>query len=117
MNKRSAMIKQLIEESGHSYQELEKLTGIKKSTLQRYASGTTTKIPITAIEKLSKAFNVSPRIIMGWEEDEQKVKNNSRIAEIIVKLRRDEELFETVSLLCDLSQEKVTKAKQILQLL
>lgn len=74
MSIRSERIKALIEQSKQSYQELEKTTGIKKSSLQRYASGVTTKIPLDVIEKLSKAFNVSQEYLMGWSETE---KNNS----------------------------------------
>ena len=70
MSTRSERIKSLIEQSGRSYQELEKLTGIKKSSLQRYASGVTTKIPLDVIEKLSIAFNVSQEYLMGWETKE-----------------------------------------------
>ena len=72
MSIRSERIKALVEGSDLSYQELEKLTGIKKSSLQRYASGATTKIPLDVIEKLSRAFNVSQEYLMGWDE-----KNNS----------------------------------------
>ena len=68
MSTRSERIKSLIEKSGRSYQELEKLTGITKSSLQRYASGVTTKIPLDVIEKLSIAFSVSQEYLMGWEE-------------------------------------------------
>lgn len=70
MSTRADRIKALIDESGKSYQELEKLTGVKKSSLQRYASGVTTKIPLDVIEKLSIAFNVSQEYLMGWEEKE-----------------------------------------------
>ena len=70
MSTRSERIKSLIEQSEMSYQELEKLTGIKKSSLQRYASGVTTKIPLDVIEKLSVAFNVSQEYLMGWDEKE-----------------------------------------------
>lgn len=66
MPTRSERIKLLIEQSGKSYQELEKTTGIKKSSLQRYATGVTAKIPLGVIEKLSKAFNVSQEYLMGW---------------------------------------------------
>ena len=72
MSVRSERIKALIEQSKQSYQELEKTTGIKKSSLQRYASGVTTKIPLHVIEKLSKAFDVSQEYLMGWSEDENK---------------------------------------------
>lgn len=68
MSVRSERIKALVTDSDLSYQELEKLTGIKKSSLQRYASGVTTKIPLDVIEKLSKAFNVSQEYLMGWDE-------------------------------------------------
>ena len=70
MSTRADRIKSLIEESGKSYQELETLTGVKKSSLQRYASGVTTKIPLDVIEKLSIAFNVSQEYLMGWEAKE-----------------------------------------------
>lgn len=68
LNTRADRIKSLIEESGKSYQELERITGIKKSSLQRYATGVTTKIPLDAIEKLAKFFNVSQEYILCWDE-------------------------------------------------
>ena len=71
MSVRSERIKLLIEQSKLSYQELEKRTGIKKSSLQRYASGVTTKIPLHVIEKLAVAFNVSQEYLMGWSENEE----------------------------------------------
>lgn len=70
MSTRSERIKSLIEQSGKTYQELEKLTGIKKSSLQRYASGVTSKIPLDVIERLSIAFNVSQEYLMCWDEKE-----------------------------------------------
>ena len=70
MSIRSERIKALVDGSDLSYQELEKLTGIKKSSLQRYASGATTKIPLDVIEKLAVAFNVSQEYLMGWDEKE-----------------------------------------------
>ena len=70
MSIRSERIKALVDSSAMSYQDLEKLTGIKKSSLQRYASGVTTKIPLDVIEKLSIAFNVSQEYLMGWDEKE-----------------------------------------------
>ena len=72
MSIRSERIKALIEQSQRSYQELEKITGIKKSSLQRYASGVTTKIPLDVIEKLSIAFGVSQEYLMGWDDNSEK---------------------------------------------
>ena len=71
MSTRSERIKALIEQSKLSYQELEKITGVKKSSLQRYASGTTVKIPLDVIEKLSRTFNVSQEYLMGWSDNKK----------------------------------------------
>jgi transcriptional regulator with XRE-family HTH domain len=76
MSIRSERIKSLIEQSKLTYQELEKVTGIKKSSLQRYASGVTTKIPLDVIEKLSKAFDVSQEYLMGWDEKAKEISPN-----------------------------------------
>ena len=94
MSVRSERIKTLIEQSKQSYQELEKTTGIKKSSLQRYASGVTTKIPLDVIEKLSKTFNVSQEYLMGWEEknspEEPKLTERERmVLEIFRKIPED----------------------------
>ena len=48
--------------------EIEQRTGIKKSSMQRYVSGQTGKIPMSAIEKLANLFGVSGAYLMGWDE-------------------------------------------------
>ena len=75
MSIRSERIKSLIEQSNKTYQELEKITGVKKSSLQRYASGVTSKIPLDVIEKLSNSFNVSQEYLMGWD-DQKNISTN-----------------------------------------
>ena len=54
-------------ESVYSYPELERMTGIPKSTLQRYFTGETEKIPLSSLEKIAKAFDVDPAYLMGWK--------------------------------------------------
>ena len=68
MSTRSERIKALIEQSGMSYQDLEKLTGVKKSSHPRYAAGDTPKTPLDVTAKLPSAFNVSQAYLMGWDE-------------------------------------------------
>ena len=48
--------------------EVEQRTGIKKSSMQRYISGETGKIPLSAMEKLATLFGVSAAYLMGWDE-------------------------------------------------
>lgn len=50
--------------------EVEQRTGIKKSSLQRYLSGETNKIPLSAIEKLASLFGVTGAYLMGWDDQE-----------------------------------------------
>lgn len=69
-------LKESIEKSGLSYVELEKKTGIAKSSIQRYASGTTKKIPIDAIQLIAKACGVSDAYIMGWETNVTSLPHN-----------------------------------------
>ncbi len=67
MLEESKRIKNAITASGLSYMELEKITGISHSTIQRYAVGKTDRLPLSAIEKLAKALGVSSAWIVGWD--------------------------------------------------
>lgn len=42
--------------------------GVSRQTIQRYESGVIQNIPSDNIEKIAKALNVSPGMLMGWEE-------------------------------------------------
>ena len=63
-------LRKCIEESRFTYAELEKKTGIAKSSIQRYASGVTKKIPIDAIQSIARALGVAPEYILDWESSE-----------------------------------------------
>lgn len=56
-----------MKEKDVSYSQLAELTGLSKSSLQRYATGTTTKIPIEAISKIETALSLKKGTLMGWE--------------------------------------------------
>ena len=58
-------------ELGLSYQELSDLTGINKSTLQRYEPGFIKKVPINQVQIIAKALNVTPGYLMGWENNKE----------------------------------------------
>lgn len=69
MNECAKRIKQLVAESKKSYAELERCTGVSRASLNRYANGVTTKIPLDVIAKLEKAFGVPRGYIMGWDAE------------------------------------------------
>ena len=58
-------------ELGLSYQELSDLTGINKSTLQRYETGFIKKVPINQVQIIAKALNVTPGYLMGCENNKE----------------------------------------------
>lgn len=68
MSEQSARLLQVILASKLTYIELEKKTGIAKSSIQRYATGRTRKIPIDAVKLIADATNSSAAWIMGWDE-------------------------------------------------
>jgi transcriptional regulator with XRE-family HTH domain len=92
----SRRLTQAILDSNCSYAELERKTGIPKSSIQRYATGTTKKIPIDAVKLIADATNYSAAWIMGWGNDSVEKKNDA-ITDIILKLRSDAELLELVT--------------------
>lgn len=59
------------ESANITYDELAIRTKIPKSTLQRYETGSTTKIPIEAIRKIADALNILPAYLMGWQSSPQ----------------------------------------------
>jgi repressor LexA len=72
MDERIKRLRLAIKQSGLTYAELGEKTGIAKSSLQRYATGETKKIPIDSIEAIAKATNVSPKYLMCWDDESVK---------------------------------------------
>lgn len=71
MNHIAKRIKELIEQQGISYNELERRTGVPKSALQRYATGTTATIPVARIEAIAAALGVSAEYLTGWQQENE----------------------------------------------
>jgi transcriptional regulator with XRE-family HTH domain len=66
-----------------SYGELAKATGLPKSTLQRYATGTTEKIPIDRLELIANALNVPTEFFLGWEPKEPIHKDSKELSKFV----------------------------------
>lgn len=96
MDIRSERISKAITESGYSYQELEKITGVSKSSLQRYATGETKKIPIDSIEAIATATGKDARFLMG-RDDPLAERDESNISAIMTDNIFMIPLFDSVS--------------------
>lgn len=68
MAERYKRVNAAIAKSGHSFNELEKITGIPHSTLQRYASGATDKIPVTFYEAIAMATNTPVEYLLCFDK-------------------------------------------------
>ena len=91
MVNRAERISNAIKSKGLSYAELERITGVSKSALQRYASGETKKIPVDVLERIAAATGVTARYLMGWDEP------NTNLAAVYTETVRMVPVFESVS--------------------
>lgn len=85
---RAKRLSEVISNSGYSYAELEQMTGsiVSKSSIQRYATGETKKIPIDFLEKLAEVLNIDARYLMCW--DEESTPNDERRSALIKKVEQ-----------------------------
>lgn len=65
----TSRLREAIIDSGYSLSQITAMTGIPKSTLQRWTSGQIKKIPIDEIVIIADAIGVSSKWIMGWEDE------------------------------------------------
>jgi transcriptional regulator with XRE-family HTH domain len=104
-------IKQRRKELGISADELGSRLGVHRTTVFRYESGYIEKLPIDILEPIAKALQTTPDYFFDWEEVE---KTNDILADIIVRLRTDEEFSSIVTRLHNLDSEKLCGIKVML---
>lgn len=61
-------LKELRKNAGYSYKKLEELTGISRSTLQRYETNPLTDIPLNKLTILASIYNVTISYLLGTED-------------------------------------------------
>lgn len=69
-----------------SYNELEKKTGLHKSTLQRCFTGNIGKLGVETLEKLAIALNTTPSYLMGWDNTSTNNKTDNILSSISKKI-------------------------------
>jgi repressor LexA len=105
-------IKQRRKDMKLSADELASRIGKNRATIFRYENGDIENLPLDVLELIAEALETTPQYLMGWEEVQ---KNNDAIADIVVKLRTDDEFLELVKTLNSLDKEKIQGVKQMLQ--
>ena len=113
MSKIGENIRKKREELGLSQEELATRMGYKsKSTINKIELGIN-DIPQSKIEKFAEVLGTTPTVLMGWV-DEETGKKNDVLANIVLQLRKDEELLVMVEKLSKLSPENRQALKPVL---
>jgi transcriptional regulator with XRE-family HTH domain len=92
-------------ELGMSADKLGELIGKNRATVFRYENGDIERMPIDIIEPIAEALMTTPAYLMGWENEQKK---NDALADIVLRLRTDDELFDVVNAICNLDREKLS---------
>lgn len=105
MNQTGFRIKQRREELGLSTHQLAKSINVNQSTISRYETGQTAKLPPSVVEKLSIALQTTPAYILGWVN--------------VPEAYEDEEdsqiINDTIQLLRTLNKDKKRRVYQLIQ--
>lgn len=70
------IIKKRREELGLTYEQLGNMVGVGKSTVRKWETGLISNMKRDNIVALAKALNVSPALIMGWNDESENSKKN-----------------------------------------
>lgn len=105
-------IKQRRKELKLSAEQLAEKIGKNRATVFRYENGDIESLPVDILEPIAEALETTPQYLMGWEKVQ---KNNDIIADIVVKLRTDNEFLELVRTLSTLEAEQIKGVKQMLK--
>lgn len=80
------IIREDIEKSGLSQREIADLTGIPKSSIQRYLSGNSANVPLDKIVDIAKAVGAEPKHWLGWDKETPATDENSERAKLFLDL-------------------------------
>ncbi len=98
-----------------SYGELSQATGISKSTLQRYVTGETKKIPADRLESIAAALSTSVSALMG--EDASLINDDRELTAYLEELKNRDEMRMLFSLARGCTREEVEQAVRIIEVL
>lgn len=105
-------------------EELAVAASTTKQTIHKYETGIISNIPASKIKSIADKLQTTPAYLMGWTEsseiekdEETSQKKNDAITDIILKMRRDENLIEAIKELCELSPEHISSVKAFITVL
>lgn len=92
--------------------ELGRRIGKNRATIFRYENGDIEKLPVDVLKPIAEALLTTPAALMGWEDVQKK---NDALADIVLRLRTDDELLAVVQAVCNLDREKLLSLSTFLK--
>lgn len=96
---------------GMTQEELGRLLGVQKSAIAKYESGRVVNIKRSTLKKISDVLEIRPSELIFTEEEQKK---NDIQADIILKMRSNDEFMKAVETLYKLDDEKLKGINQML---
>ncbi len=112
-NDMGARLKELRNSRGLTQEEVGKVIGVQKAAIQKYEKGDVKNLKRSAIEKLSKFYNVPASYIMCL--DEKETKEQKEVSEILEIFKNRPELTMLFNLTKDATKEDIMKAAKIIE--
>lgn len=116
ISKLSARLKEAIDSAGMLPIDLSKKTGIPKSMISYYLSGKT-EPKADRLHIIAKALDISEPWLLGFDVPKHRTadqKKNDQLAQLIVKMRTDEDFYNTVAALAELSEKQYQGVQQLI---
>ena len=106
-------LQELRKRRGLTQEELAARMGYKsKSTINKIEMGIN-DIPQSKIVKFAEVLGTTPAALMGWVSEETS-KKNDQLASLVMRMRKDPDFFEVVSLLANLPDSEYASIKSLL---
>ncbi len=101
-------------EKGMTQEELGSLLGVQKSAIAKYESGRVVNIKRTTLKKISDILGLRPSELIFEANREEEEKKNDTLADIVVRLRTDNNFLSVVETLYKCDNDKLNGVSQML---
>lgn len=108
-------LKEAMDAAGKRQADLVRDTGLDRSSISNYLAGTY-EPKSTAIGKLATALNVSEMWLWGFDVPRERTetqKKNDQLAQLVVRLRKNPDLFDVCMSLSELPAADFASIKQL----
>lgn len=119
VEKTSTRLREAMDIAGKKQTDLVEETGLNKSTISRYLSGSI-EPKKKAITELARVLNVDEMWLWGYDVPRTRTptqKKNDKLVRVVAQLRKDPDFFDVVSMMAELPAEQYASIKQIISAL